>query len=165
MYPVTEAVGKPSTSSRSSPNVGPHLSAAASFNLLASITVAFLAGSSAPTPLYPLYQSLWGLSPVMITVVFGVYALAVLAGLLFAGRLSDHVGRRPVLMAAMLAHGAAWEPAGDGAGFWARRDGTRRRCAYRQRIYIILPSTGTSSSATMLMILIRGLIAGPAVSL
>ncbi len=31
--------------------------------------------------------------------------------------------------------------------------------------YIILPSTGTSSSATMLMILISGLIAGPAVSL
>jgi hypothetical protein len=31
--------------------------------------------------------------------------------------------------------------------------------------YIILPSTGTSSSATMLMILINGLIAGPAVSL
>jgi hypothetical protein len=31
--------------------------------------------------------------------------------------------------------------------------------------YIILPSTGTSSSATMLMILIKGLIAGPAVSL
>jgi hypothetical protein len=31
--------------------------------------------------------------------------------------------------------------------------------------YIILPSTGTISSATMLMILMRGLMAGPAVSL
>jgi hypothetical protein len=31
--------------------------------------------------------------------------------------------------------------------------------------YIILPSTGTISSATILMILMRGLIAGPAVSL
>jgi predicted MFS family arabinose efflux permease len=39
----------------------------------------------------------------MITVVFGVYALAVLTGLLFAGRLSDHIGRRPVLIAATLA--------------------------------------------------------------
>jgi predicted MFS family arabinose efflux permease len=72
----------------------------ASFWLLASITVSFLAGSSIPTPLYPLYQSLWGLNPMTITVVFGVYALGVLTGLLFAGRLSDHLGRRPVLIAA-----------------------------------------------------------------
>jgi predicted MFS family arabinose efflux permease len=33
-------------------------------------------------------------------VVFGVYALAVLAALLVFGRLSDHVGRRPVLLVA-----------------------------------------------------------------
>jgi predicted MFS family arabinose efflux permease len=37
-------------------------------------------------------------------VVFGVYALAVLAGLLFLGRLSDHVGRRPVLLTAIAVH-------------------------------------------------------------
>ena len=43
----------------------------------------------------------------MLTVVFGVYALAVLAALLVAGRLSDHVGRRPVLFAAALAQAAA----------------------------------------------------------
>src|SRR5580698_7679399 len=72
----------------------------ASFWLLASVTVSFLAGSSIPTPLYPLYQSLWGLTSMTITVVFGVYALGVLTGLLFAGRLSDHLGRRPVLIAA-----------------------------------------------------------------
>ena len=79
-----------------------HLSPAVSFYLLASITVSFLAGSSAPTPLYPLYQSMWGFSPVMLTVVFGSYALAVLAALLVAGRLSDHLGRRPVLIVAAL---------------------------------------------------------------
>jgi hypothetical protein len=74
-----------------------------SFYLLASVTISFLAGSAAPTPLYPVYQSLWGLSPLMITVVFGVYALAVLAGLLIAGRVSDHLGRRPVLITATIA--------------------------------------------------------------
>jgi hypothetical protein len=74
-----------------------------SFYLLASITISFLAGSAAPTPLYPVYQTLWGLSPLMITVVFGVYALAVLTGLLIAGRVSDHLGRRPVLIAATIA--------------------------------------------------------------
>jgi MFS family permease len=79
-----------------------HLSSAASFYLLASITVSFLAGSSVPTPLYPLYQRMWGFSPVMLTIVFGIYALAVLAALLIAGRLSDHLGRRPVLIVAAI---------------------------------------------------------------
>lgn len=69
--------------------------------LLASITVSFLAGSSAPTPLYAVYQGEWGFTPITTTVVFGVYALAVLAGLLTLGKLSDHVGRRPVLLAAL----------------------------------------------------------------
>jgi predicted MFS family arabinose efflux permease len=66
---------------------------------LASITVSFLAASSAPTPLYPTYQAAWDFSALTTTVVFGVYAIAFLAGLLTAGRLSDHIGRRPVLLA------------------------------------------------------------------
>lgn len=78
------------------------LSEKASFVLLASLAVSFLAGSSAPTPLYGIYQARWGFSPIMTTVVFGVYALAVLASLLTVGRLSDHVGRRPVLLVATL---------------------------------------------------------------
>jgi MFS family permease len=79
------------------------LSPRASFVLLASITTSFLAGSSAPTPLYPVYQRLWHFSPVTVTVIFAAYALALLAMLLVAGRLSDHVGRRPVLLAATAA--------------------------------------------------------------
>ncbi|MGD0063907.1 MAG: MFS transporter [Streptosporangiaceae bacterium] len=69
--------------------------------LLGSIIVSFLAASSAPTPLYALYAARWGFSPLATTIVFGVYALAVLAGLLMFGRLSDHVGRRPVLLAGL----------------------------------------------------------------
>jgi MFS family permease len=66
---------------------------------LASITVTFLAASAAPTPLYATYQKEWGFSALTTTVVFGIYAVALLAALLTAGRLSDHVGRRPVLFA------------------------------------------------------------------
>jgi MFS family permease len=66
---------------------------------VASITVSFLAASSAPTPLYATYQAAWGFSALTTTVVFGVYAIAFLAALLTAGRLSDHIGRRPVLLA------------------------------------------------------------------
>lgn len=71
------------------------------FYLLVSISVFFLAGSSAPTPLYAVYHAAWGFSPLTTTIVFGVYALAVLAALLTVGSLSDYVGRRPVLLVAI----------------------------------------------------------------
>jgi MFS family permease len=71
--------------------------------LLVSLVITFLAGSSAPTPLYATYQRQWGFSLVMTTVIFGVYALAVLTSLLTVGRLSDHVGRRPVMVTATAA--------------------------------------------------------------
>jgi Major Facilitator Superfamily len=69
--------------------------------LLASLVVSLLAASAAPTPLYAIYQRMWGFSPITITIVFGVYAVAVLAALLTLGRLSDSIGRRPVLLAAL----------------------------------------------------------------
>lgn len=73
------------------------------FGLLTSILVSLLASSSAPTPLYATYQARWGFSPVAVTVVFGVYAVAVLVSLLVLGSLSDHIGRRPVLTVALVA--------------------------------------------------------------
>src|SRR6267143_4510654 len=76
------------------------LSRATSLYLLASTTASYLASSSAPTPLYPIYQGEWGFSAVAISFVFGIYAIAVIAALLVAGRLSDYVGRRPVLIVA-----------------------------------------------------------------
>ncbi|HEY4175834.1 MAG TPA: MFS transporter [Kofleriaceae bacterium] len=78
------------------------LSNRTAFVLLASIIVVFLAGSSAPTPLYPTYQAEWGFSAITITFIFGIYALAVLTALLVIGSLSDYIGRRPVLVVATL---------------------------------------------------------------
>jgi MFS family permease len=75
--------------------------------LLGSIVVSFLAASAAPTPMYALYAAQWGFSPLATTVVFGVYALAVLAALLTFGRLSDHTGRRPVLLAGLAVQAVA----------------------------------------------------------
>jgi predicted MFS family arabinose efflux permease len=69
--------------------------------VLASLIVTLLASSAAPTPLYAIYQARWHFTPITTTVVFGVYALAVLAGLLVLGKLSDHIGRRPVLLTAI----------------------------------------------------------------
>ena len=89
------------TPSPNAPSARLRLPKTAAFYLQASIVVVLLAGSSAPTPLYALYQSEWGFSPITTTVVFGVYALAVLVSLLTVGSLSDHVGRRPVLLVAL----------------------------------------------------------------
>lgn len=83
------------------------LTGRAAFFLLASITVSFLAGSLAPTPLYPVYQIEWGFSALSVTEIFGIYALALLGSLLVAGRLSDHIGRRPVLIVATIVQALA----------------------------------------------------------
>ncbi|MCP2260996.1 putative arabinose efflux permease, MFS family [Streptoalloteichus tenebrarius] len=79
----------------------------ASFVLTASILVALLAASGAPTPLYPLYQDHMGLSALDVTVVFSAYSLALLLALLTTGALSDHLGRRPVLVGALVVEAAA----------------------------------------------------------
>jgi MFS family permease len=80
----------------------PGLSRRAGFGVQVSLQVLLLAASSAPTPLYSVFQAEWGLTPITITVVFGVYAVAVLATLLTVGKLSDHIGRRPVLLTALV---------------------------------------------------------------
>lgn len=59
-------------------------------------------GTTMPTPLYPLYQQAYGYSQLMITVIFAVYALGVLGALLVTGRWSDQLGRRPLLLAALV---------------------------------------------------------------
>uniref|UniRef100_UPI00131DC169 MFS transporter n=1 Tax=Beijerinckia sp. L45 TaxID=1641855 RepID=UPI00131DC169 len=67
----------------------------------------FLAASSAPTPLYHFYQERWSLSPAVLTTIFGIYALSLLVALLTIGSLSDHVGRRPVILVAIALNGLA----------------------------------------------------------
>ena len=79
------------------------LSRKAAFALLASSVLTLLASSSAPTPLYATYQARWDFSDGIVTVIFAVYAVAVLASLLVFGSLSDHVGRRPILAVALTA--------------------------------------------------------------
>jgi len=67
----------------------------------AAILLMFLAASTAPSPLYALYREAWGFSALTLTVIFAVYAFALLGALLFFGALSDHRGRREVLLVAL----------------------------------------------------------------
>ncbi|KTT32437.1 MFS transporter [Pseudomonas oryzihabitans] len=77
-------------------------SSGARLTLLGALLLSFLAASSAPTPLYASYQHAWGFSTFWLTWVFAVYAFTLLAALLVGGRLSDHLGRRPVILGALV---------------------------------------------------------------
>lgn len=69
------------------------------------VAVAFLfnmAFSAVPTPLYVLYQQRDHFSQIMVTIVYAVYAVGVIASLFLAGHISDWVGRRKVLALALL---------------------------------------------------------------
>ncbi|MFE9674334.1 MFS transporter [Streptomyces sp. NPDC006259] len=78
------------------------LSRPAAFAALAVVFVLFMAASSAPSPLYVVYQQRWGFSATTLTTVFAVYVLGMIAALLVLGALSDHLGRRPVLLSALV---------------------------------------------------------------
>jgi MFS family permease len=69
---------------------------------IGAILSLFLVGSAAPSPLYQIYAARWHFSSLTLTVVFALYAIALLASLLVTGRLSDHVGRRPVVLASIV---------------------------------------------------------------
>ncbi|MEU0279790.1 MFS transporter [Streptomyces sp. NPDC006195] len=71
------------------------------FVAVAAIFILFLAASSAPSPLYVIYQEQWHFAAWALTVVFALYVFGMLASLLTVGGLSDHLGRRPVLAAAI----------------------------------------------------------------
>src|SRR5437899_2256634 len=72
----------------------------AGFWLVAYSFAVVMAFSALPTPLYPLYAARDGFSPLVITLVFAVYVVGVVASLLLGGHLSDRFGRRRVLLPA-----------------------------------------------------------------
>jgi MFS family permease len=95
------------------------LSTPAAYALAAGVIGLALVASVTPSPLYHTYSELWHFSSLTLTLIYSTYAFGVLATLLLTGRVSDEVGRRPVLLVAlgalmastvvfMLADSAAW---------------------------------------------------------
>jgi MFS family permease len=70
--------------------------------------VLFAAAASAPTPLYVVYQKEWGFTDTTLTGIFAVYVVGLIGSLLVLGALSDHVGRRPLLAAAIALEAVAF---------------------------------------------------------
>ncbi|HEY7432819.1 MAG TPA: MFS transporter [Streptosporangiaceae bacterium] len=87
------------TSGRLPAPAGPFPQAGRKSQVLLFVLLALcLAISGLPSPLYGAYQREWGFSSLTLTVIFAAYALAALAALLVVGRLSDSIGRKPVLL-------------------------------------------------------------------
>ena len=73
------------------------------YSLLLVLSGVALGVSGLPAPLYGMYEEQWHLSPLSTTLVFAVYAIAALGAVLVAGKVSDVVGRKPVLLGALVA--------------------------------------------------------------
>ena len=77
------------------------LSRRAGYFLAAAIVGLGLFASVTPSPIYHLYAQRWHFGSITLTLVYATYAFGVLAALLLVGRVSDEVGRRPVLLVAL----------------------------------------------------------------
>src|SRR5215218_1150578 len=72
----------------------------------AMIGTMFMA-STLVTPLYVLYQQAFGFSTIALTAIYSTYVVGNLLALLFLGRISDELGRRRVILAAIAVAGAS----------------------------------------------------------
>ena len=77
------------------------LSRTATFWVVVAAYLTLMISASTPSPLYVVYQAEWHFPTSTLTIVFGVYAVALLLSLLTVGGLSDFVGRRKVLIGAL----------------------------------------------------------------
>lgn len=64
------------------------------------VAVLFM-GSTLLTPLYDLYRSAYGFSPLVMVLLYAAYVIGNLAALLLFGRFSDQIGRKPVVFAGL----------------------------------------------------------------
>jgi MFS transporter, DHA1 family, tetracycline resistance protein len=77
-----------------------------------------LVGFGLVIPLLPFYAERFGASPLQMTLLFAVYSLMSMVAAPVWGRLSDRVGRRPVLMASMAAAALAYLWLGLATDLW-----------------------------------------------
>ncbi|MBV9908112.1 MAG: MFS transporter [Hyphomicrobiales bacterium] len=70
-------------------------------------TITFMAVSAAPTPIYRFYRETLGLTPFTITFIFAIYSFTMIAAFLTIARLSDYVGRKPMVLLALALNAVA----------------------------------------------------------
>ena len=75
-----------------------HAGSATAFALAIWAFFVAMLGTTLPTPLYPLFEQRYEFGPLLVTVIFGIYAFGVIGGLILFGNLSDQLGRKPLLL-------------------------------------------------------------------
>src|ERR1700733_8705752 len=85
----------------------------AAFWLVAGVLCLLFFAAGAPSPLYGVYQAQLRFSATTLTAIFAIYAFVLLLTLLVFGSASDYLGRRRVILAALMV------TAGACAGFLA----------------------------------------------
>ncbi len=78
----------------------PFTKAAAISSVGAMVALMFM-GSTLLTPLYSIYRDTFHFSRVVLTLIYSAYVIGNLGALLFFGRVSDQIGRRPVTLIAI----------------------------------------------------------------
>jgi MFS family permease len=91
---------------------------AAAWVVAAEIAVIY-ALSTLPTPIYVIYKEQFHFSEIVLTLIYAAYVIGTVTTMFFLGRLSDQIGRRPVVLISLgiaavsaivflLANAAAW---------------------------------------------------------
>jgi MFS family permease len=75
----------------------------AAFWLVGGVLCLLFCAAGAPSPLYGIYRAQLRFSATTLTAVFAIYALVLLATLLVFGSVSDYLGRRRVILTALVA--------------------------------------------------------------
>jgi predicted MFS family arabinose efflux permease len=77
------------------------------FQMVALGFAVLLVGTNLPSPLYQVYQQRFGFTTGLLTLIFATQAVVVVPSLLGLGAMSDHIGRRPVILAGLALAAAA----------------------------------------------------------
>src|SRR3954468_11081485 len=90
----------------------------ASMPILFLIVFVDLVGFGLIIPLLPFYAERFGASPQVVTILLAIFSLMSMISAPLWGRISDRIGRRPVLMASMLAAAFAYLWLGFASELW-----------------------------------------------
>src|SRR3981081_4452612 len=89
-----------------------------SMPILFLIVFVDLVGFGLIIPLLPFYAERFGASPQVVTILLAIFSLMSMISAPLWGRISDRIGRRPVLMASMLAAAFAYLWLGFATELW-----------------------------------------------
>src|SRR5690348_14307806 len=70
---------------------------AAAWIVAAEVAVIYVL-STLPTPIYVIYRQQFRFSEIVLTLIYAAYVIGTVATMFFLGRLSDQIGRRPVVL-------------------------------------------------------------------